>query len=159
MMLTEIAPNMGLKAKCTPDHVCLSRQKAVAEQFSWPVRVYYEDTDAGGIVYYGNYLKFMERARTEWLRSCGIDVARLADTDRLMFTVRAITLDFLKPARLSDNLDVAVAVGRMRKVSVELEQAVVRAGDVLCTGQVRLACVDVDTLKPKALPKSLVGET
>ena len=131
----------------------------MTEQFSWPVRVYYEDTDAGGIVYYGNYLKFMERARTEWLRSCGIDVARLADADRLMFTVRAITLDFLKPARLSDNLDVSVAVGRMRKVSVELEQDVVRAGDVLCTGQVRLACVDVDTLKPKAMPETLVGET
>ena len=131
----------------------------MAKQFSWPVRVYYEDTDAGGIVYYGNYLKFMERARTEWLRSCGIDVARLADTDRLMFTVRSITLDFLKPARLSDNLDVSVALGRMRKVSVELEQAVVRAGDVLCTGQGRLACVDVDTLKPKAMPKTLVGET
>jgi acyl-CoA thioester hydrolase len=131
----------------------------VAEQFSWPVRVYYEDTDAGGIVYYGNYLKFMERARTEWLRSRGIDVARLADTDRLMFTVRAITLDFLKPARLSDNLDVSVAVGRIRKVSVELEQTVVRAGDVLCTGQVRLACVDVDTLRPKAMSKTLVGET
>ena len=131
----------------------------MAEQFSWPVRVYYEDTDAGGIVYYGNYLKFMERARTEWLRSCGIDVARLAATDRLMFTVRAITLDFLKPARLSDNLDVSVTVGRMRKVSVELEQAVVRAGDVLCTGQVWLACVDVDTLKPKAMPKTIVGET
>ena len=89
----------------------------------------------------------------------GIDVARLADTDRLMFTVRAITLDFLKPGRLSDKLDVSVAVGRMRKVSVELEQAVVRAGDVLCTGQVRLACVDVDTLKPKAVPKTLMGET
>ena len=131
----------------------------MAERFSWPVRVYYEDTDAGGIVYYGNYLKFMERARTEWLRSYGIDVARLADTDRLMFTVRTITLDFLKPARLSDNLDVSVALGRMRKVSVELEQAVVRAGDVLCTGQVQLACVDVDTLKPKAMPKTLVGET
>ena len=131
----------------------------MADQFSWPVRVYYEDTDAGGIVYYGNYLKFMERARTEWLRSCGIDVARLADTDRLMFTVRAITLDFLKAARLSDNLDVSVAIVRIRKVSVELEQAIVRAGDVLCTGQVRLACVDVDTLKPKAIPKPIVGET
>ena len=131
----------------------------MAEQFSWSVRVYYEDTDAGGIVYYGNYLKFMERARTEWLRSRGIDVARLADTDRLMFTVRAIKLDFLKPARLSDNLDVSVAVGRMRKVSVELEQAVVRAGDVLCTGQVRLACVDIDTLKPRAMPETLVGDT
>ncbi len=131
----------------------------MAEQFSWPVRVYYEDTDAGGIVYYGNYLKFMERARTEWLRSWGIDVAVLADTDRLMFTVRAITLDFLKPARLSDNLDVSVTVGRMRKVSVELVQAIVRAGDVLCTAQVRLACVDVDTMKPKAMPKTLVGET
>ena len=131
----------------------------MAEHFSWPVPVYYEDTDAGGIVYYGNYLKFMERARTEWLRSRGIDVTRLADTERLMFTVRAITLDFLQPARLSDNLDVSVAVGRMRKVSVELQQVVVRAGDVLCTGQVRLACVDVDTLKPRAMPETLVGET
>ena len=130
----------------------------MAEQFSWAVRVYYEDTDAGGIVYYGNYLKFMERARTEWLRSCGIDVAELADTDRLMFTVRAIELDFLKPARLSDNLDVSVSVQLMRKVSVELKQAVTRAGDVLCTGQVRLACVDVGTLKPKAVPKILVGD-
>ena len=101
----------------------------------------------------------MERARTEWLRSRGIDVARLADTERLMFTVPAITLDFLQPARLSDNLDVSVAVGRMRKVSVELQQVVVRAGDVLCTGQVRLACVDVDTLKPRAMPETLVGET
>ena len=131
----------------------------MAEQFSWPVRVYYEDTDAGGIVYYGNYLKFMERARTEWLRSYGLDVAELADADRLMFTVRAIAIDFLKPARLSDNLDVSVAIGRIRKVSVELKQAIVRAGDVLCTGQVRLACVDVDTLKPKAIPKPIVGET
>ena len=131
----------------------------MAKQFSWPVRVYYEDTDAGGSVYYGNYLKFMERARTEWLRSCGIDVAELAETDRLMFTVRAIALDFLIPARLSDNLDVSVAIGRMRKVSVELSQAIVRSGDVLCTGQVRLACVDVDTLKPKAIPKPIVGET
>ena len=131
----------------------------MAKHFSWPVRVYYEDTDAGGIVYYGNYLKFMERARTEWLRSCGIDVAELADSERLMFTVRAIALDFLKPARLSDNLDVSVVVGRMRKVSVELAQTIVRAGDVLCTGQVRLACVDVDTLKPKAIPISLVGES
>ena len=130
----------------------------MAKQFSWPVRVYYEDTDAGGIVYYGNYLKFMERARTEWLRSCGIDVAELADADRLMFTVRAIAIDFLKPARLSDNLDVSVAIVRIRKVSVELDQAIVRAGDVLCTGQVRLACVDVDTLKLKAMPKAIVGE-
>ena len=121
--------------------------------------MYYEDTDAGGIVYYGNYLKFMERARTEWLRACGIDVAELADTDRLMFTVRAIALDFLKPARLSDNLDVSVAIGRMRKASMELDQAIERAGEVLCTGQVRLACVDVDTQKPKVMPKNLVGET
>ena len=131
----------------------------MAKQFSWAVRVYYEDTDAGGIVYYGNYLKFMERARTEWLRSCGIDVAELADSERLMFTVRAIALDFLKPARLSDNLDVSVGIRRIRRVSVELEQVIVRAGELLCTGQVRLACVDVDTLKPKAMPKTIVGET
>ena len=131
----------------------------MSKEFKYNTKVYYEDTDAAGIVYYANYLKFMERARTEWLRSRGIDVAELADTDRLMFTVRAITLDFLKPARLSDNLDVSVAIGRMQKVSVEMTQAIVRAEDILCTGHVRLACVDVDTLKPKAMPKSLVGET
>ncbi len=128
------------------------------ETFRWPVRVYYEDTDAGGIVYYANYLRFMERARSEWLRANGVDVAELADESRLMFTVREIHLDFLRVARLSDNLEVSVSLTRARRVSVELEQTVTLAGEVLCTAQVRLACVDVDSLKPKPIPDGLRKE-
>ena len=128
------------------------------ETFRWPVRVYYEDTDAGGIVYYANYLRFMERARSEWLRANGVDVAELADESRLMFTVREIHLDFLRVARLSDNLEVSVSLTRVRRVSVELEQTVTLAGEVLCTAQVRLACVDVDSLKPKPIPDGIRKE-
>ena len=128
------------------------------ETFRWPVRVYYEDTDAGGIVYYANYLRFMERARSEWLRLNGVDVAELADESRLMFTVREIHLDFLRVARLSDNLEVSVSLTRVRRVSVELEQTVTLAGEVLCTAQVRLACVDVDSLKPKPIPDGIRKE-
>ena len=128
------------------------------ETFRWPVRVYYEDTDAGGIVYYANYLRFMERARSEWLRMNGVDVAELADESQLMFTVREIHLDFLRVARLSDNLEVSVSLTRARRVSVELEQTVTLAGEVLCTAQVRLACVDVDSLKPKPIPDGLRKE-
>ena len=128
------------------------------ETFRWPVRVYYEDTDAGGIVYYANYLRFMERARSEWLRANGVDVAELADESRLMFTVREIHLDFLRVARLSDNLEVSVSLTRARRVSVELEQTVTLAGEVLCTAQVRLACVDVDSLKPKPIPDGIRKE-
>ena len=128
------------------------------ETFRWPVRVYYEDTDAGGIVYYANYLRFMERARSEWLRMNGVDVAELADESQLMFTVREIHLDFLRVARLSDNLEVSVSLTRVRRVSVELEQTVTLAGEVLCTAQVRLACVDVDSLKPKPIPDGIRKE-
>ena len=120
------------------------------------MRVYYEDTDAGGIVYYANYLRFMERARSEWLRAGGVDVAALAARSRLMFTVREIHLDFLKAARLSDNLEVSVSVTRARRVSVELEQTVTLDGEVLCTAEVRLACVDVDSLKPKPIPDGIL---
>ena len=126
------------------------------ETFRWPVRVYYEDTDAGGIVYYANYLRFMERDRSAWLRAGGVDVAALADRSRLMFTVREIHLDFLKAARLSDNLEVSVSVTRARRVSVELEQTVTLDGEVLCTAEVRLACVDVDSLKPKPIPDGIL---
>ena len=128
------------------------------ETFRWPVRVYYEDTDAGGNVYYANYLRFMERARSEWLRANGVDVAELADESRLMFTVREIHLDFLRVARLSDNLEVSVSLTRARRVSVELEQTVTLAGEVLCIAQVRLACVDVDSLKPKPIPDGIRKE-
>ena len=123
--------------------------------FRWPVRVYYEDTDAGGIVYYANYLKFMERARSEWLRSRGVDLAVLAHNEDAMFVVRSANLEFLRPARLSDNLEVSVQVAHQRPASVELSQAVTRSGEALCTGVVRLACINIRTARPRPLPAFL----
>ena len=120
--------------------------------FRWPVRVYYEDTDAGGMVYYANYLKFMERARSEWLRSRGVDLAVLADHEEAMFVVRSANLEFLRPARLSDNLEVSVQVAHQRPASIELCQAVTRSGEALCTGMVRLACINIRTARPRPLP-------
>ena len=106
--------------------------------FEWPVRVYYEDTDAGGIVYYANYLKFMERARTEWLRSIGIDVQTLADQNGSGFVVRSANLAFMRPARLSDALAVSVELKFKGKASVSLVQKVQRSGEILCEGEIRL---------------------
>ena len=120
--------------------------------FVWPVRVYYEDTDAGGIVYYANYLKFMERARTEWLRHYGIDLRELAAQGQLMFVVRSAKLDFLQPAHLGDALEVSVEVIRRRPASVTLRQHVALAEKVLCAGEIRLACVEPASLRPRALP-------
>jgi len=125
---------------------------AGAQAFVWPVRVYYEDTDAGGIVYYANYLKFMERARTEWLRNYGIDLRQLAAQDRVMFVVRSAKLDFLQPAHLGDVLDVSVEVLRRRPASVTLHQQVTSSGEILCTGEVRLACVELLSMRPRPLP-------
>ena len=106
-----------------------------APVFVWPIRVYYEDTDAGGIVYYANYLKFMERARTEWLRHYGIDLRELAAQGQTMFVVRSAKLDFLQPAHLGDALEVSVEVIRRRPASVTLRQHVALAEKVLCAGE------------------------
>ncbi|MAF06793.1 MAG: tol-pal system-associated acyl-CoA thioesterase [Acidiferrobacteraceae bacterium] len=122
------------------------------QAFIWPVRVYYEDTDAGGIVYYANYLKFMERARTEWLRNYGIDLRKLTDDGQMMFVVRSARLDFLQPAHLGDTLEVSVEVLRRRPASVTLHQRVVGSGEVLCTGEVRLACIEPLSMRPRPLP-------
>ncbi|HIE75537.1 MAG TPA: tol-pal system-associated acyl-CoA thioesterase [Gammaproteobacteria bacterium] len=126
--------------------------------FRWPIRVYYEDTDAGGIVYYANYLKFMERARSEWLRSRGVDLAVLAHNEDAMFVVRSANLEFLRPARLSDDLEVSVQVAHQRPASVELSQVVTRSGETLCTGVVRLACINIRTARPRPLPDCFENE-
>ncbi|PHR65554.1 MAG: tol-pal system-associated acyl-CoA thioesterase [Idiomarina sp.] len=111
--------------------------------FEWPIRVYYEDTDAGGIVYYANYLKFLERARTEWLRSLGIE----QDTwlmHRIGFVVRQVQLDLLFPARFNDELIVTVVVERLGKASVIFAQQVMRKdGTFLCQAQIKAACVNL----------------
>jgi|SRR5690554_621916 len=127
--------------------------------FTWPVRVYYEDTDAGGIVYYANYLKFLERARTEWLRSLGIE----QDTwlaHRLGFVVRQVQMDLLAPARFNDELTVTVVVEKLGRASVVFSQQVLRDGEtILCQAQIKAACVNLgqagEAVKAVAMPDEI----
>jgi acyl-CoA thioester hydrolase len=118
----------------------------------WPIRVYYEDTDAGGIVFYANYLKFFERARTEWLRSCGIDQRRLADTQNVVFVVRSATLDYRAPARLDDLLTIESHIARLGRASVDFYQQASRNGVLLASGTIRVGCVERTTIRPAPLP-------
>ena len=116
------------------------------------MRVYYEDTDAGGIVYYANYLKFAERARTELLRSQGIENGELMRDDRVAFVVRECHADYIKPAKLDDVLEVRTRVTEISGASLHMAQDVVRDGNILVVMNVRLACMDIDTGNPKRLP-------
>ena len=131
------------------------RARTRAPLFSFDLRVYYEDTDAGGVVYYANYLRFMERARTEWLRTLGVNQDELASRSGVLFAVRRAAVEFLKPARLDDALHVSVAVTRIGNASIEFAQQVVRAQTVLCTGAIKIACLAVDGFTPTAVPPAL----
>lgn len=128
--------------------------------FTWPVRVYYEDTDVAGVVYYANYLKFMERARTEWLRSIGVDQTRLLD-EGLLFVILSTTLNFLKPARFNDLLRVTCEVVEHTRTSFSFTQEIYREGadaELLVEGQARAACLDAKSFRPRRLPSIIVVE-
>jgi len=120
--------------------------------FTWPVRVYYEDTDAGGIVFYANYLKFFERARTEWLRACGVDQRRLAEETGLLFVVRSTALDYRAPARLDDIVTIVSKIGKLGRASVDFLQEAWRGETLLATGRIRVACVEGTAMRPAAIP-------
>jgi len=127
--------------------------------FSWPVRVYYEDTDAGGVVYHACYLKYLERARTEWLRSLGFEQDRLAREQRVLFAVRRVTIDYLKPAVFNELLTVNAKIAEVRKASLLFEQSITNQQKVvLCRAEIRIACLDSDTLKPVSIPESILLE-
>ncbi len=129
------------------------------EPFTWPVRVYWEDTDAGGIVYYANYLKFMERARTELLRSFGIHQSQLAQDQGLMFAIVSMKLDFRLPARLDDLLMVTCELAAEGRASFTFDQSIWReriGGELLTTGRTRAVCLDAKDLRPRRLPAELV---
>lgn len=129
--------------------------------FQWQVRVYYEDTDSGGVVYYANYLRFMERARTEWLRALGFEQDRLRQETGLLFAVRSARLEFLRPAHFNDQLTVSVAPVQRRRASLVIDQAVTRSGDTqgpLCTGQVKIACLDAESFRPQPIPDFIFKE-
>ncbi|WJW74960.1 tol-pal system-associated acyl-CoA thioesterase [Thiohalobacter sp. IOR34] len=130
-------------------------------EFRWPVRVYYEDTDSGGVVYYANYLKFMERARTEWLRSRGLEQDRLREEQGIIFAVRAAEIEFLRPARFNQALEVTARLAEARRASLSFEQVVYPAGSSeapCCSGRIRIACLDARSFRPRALPSSLLTE-
>lgn len=123
--------------------------------FVWPVTIYYEDTDAGGVVYHANYLKFFERARTEMLRQRGISQQVLLQ-DHLGFVVRHMDLDFLKGARLDEHLEVRTWVASASKVTLVFEQQLVRPDEsVVCQATVKIACVNLSTMKPTAIPNDI----
>ena len=128
------------------------------DTFEIPVRVYWEDTDAGRVVYYASYLKFLERARTEWLRSLGIDQVKLLREERLQFVVVEANIRYHRPARFDDELVVSVTLGSLRGASVEMGQEVRRERELLVSATVRAACIDADTLKPRPLPKALASQ-
>ena len=126
--------------------------------FSWPTRVYWEDTDAGGVVYHAQYLAFLERARSEWMRAQGYGQERLRLEHGLVFAVRAMTLDFLKPARLDDALLVSASLRECRRASAVFAQAIHRGDELLLTATVRVAALDAGGFRPQAIPQPLFDE-
>ena len=127
-------------------------------EYSIPVRVYYEDTDAAGIVYYANYLRFMERCRSDWLREIGYDIGAIENQFGILLAVRSCSIDYLQPARLSDLLTITVCLKKLKRASLVMQQQVVRSGTLLCRGEVTLACLNALTYKPMALPKPLISD-
>jgi acyl-CoA thioester hydrolase len=124
--------------------------------FAWPVRVYWEDTDAGGVVYHASYLRFLERARSEWLRAIGIDQSVLRKATGLGFVVKDMQIDFVRPALLDDELSVTVDVKERRAASILFAQTVLRGdGTCLIRATVRAACVDLERMRPAQIPADL----
>jgi acyl-CoA thioester hydrolase len=120
--------------------------------------VYWEDTDAGGVVYYANYLKFLERCRTEWLRAMGIDQLRLRVERQVQFAVVNANIDFLRPAVLHDEILVTATLTRLAGATIQFKQTIMRGDEQLIDATVRVACLDSGTLKPRAIPKDLFTE-
>ena len=132
-----------------------------AKPFSWPIRVYYEDTDAQGLVYYGNYFRFMERARTEWLRALGVEQDTLLYQDRRCFVVVESQAKFIRPARFNDELVVTAAMSKRSRATFYIEQMIYRDsldGQLLLSGMIKAAYIDADSQKPLRLPDVLMKD-
>ncbi len=134
----------------------------MSKVFRWPVRVYYEDTDLGGVVYYANYLKFMERARTELLRELGVEQDELLASRNLLFVIIEANVRYLLPARFNDLLSVTVELYERRGSSLRFRQRVYRDDshdELLCAGDIRAACLDAGSFKPRRIPKELLMDS
>lgn len=143
-----------------PPEQCQESPSAAPVVFLWPVRVYYEDTDAGGVVYNANYLRFFERARTEWLRARGFEQDVLRAREDLLFVMRRADVRFLQPARFNDLLEVSVMVARCGGARIAFDQEIRRPADatLCCQAQVEIVAVSATGLRPKRLPPHLVTE-
>ena len=130
----------------------------MAEPFAWPVRVYWEDTDAGGVVYHAQYLAFMERARSEWIRARGWGQDLLRARDDLVFVVRSMEIDFRAPARLDDQLQVSVRLLECRGASFSVGQRIERDGSLLVESRVRIAALRASDFRPRPIPDALLTE-
>ena len=132
----------------------------MSAKFVWPVRVYYEDTDAGGVVYHANYLRYMERARNEWLRDLGYPVERIVEQEKKLFVVRSVEMQFMRPAKLSDLLSVSAEVTISKKASMQIRQEVRRdtddSSELLVSALIGLAMVDSQRFRPVRLPDFLL---
>lgn len=130
----------------------------MTEPFAWPLRVYYEDTDAQGVVYYANYFRFMERARTEWLRALGVNQVALMEQERRIFVVTETKAEFVVPARFNDEIVVTARLAGLTRATFDIEQNIYRDsldGPLLLRGSVRAAYLDADTLRPRRVPATL----
>jgi acyl-CoA thioester hydrolase len=134
----------------------------MAPEFTWTIRVYYEDTDTGGVVFYANYLKFFERARTEWLRAAGVSQQALTESHRVMFVVKSTAVDYHAPARLDDELKLTVTIEKLGKASVQFVQQAWRMSgtqmQLLSTGRIRVGCVDAETFRPSPIPDDVLAK-
>jgi acyl-CoA thioester hydrolase len=128
------------------------------EPFRWPVRVYYEDTDAGGVVYYANYLRFLERARTEWLASLGITLTALERDHGVLFVVHRLDIEYRLPARLYDALEVTLALATLGRSRIAAEQDVFRGDEQLIGARVTLACLDPVSWRPARIPAAVAAK-
>ena len=133
----------------------MSESSVAGQHFVWPVRVYYEDTDSAGVVYYANYLRYFERARTEWLRARGFEQTDLAAQHQIVFVVRSINVEYLQPARFNDQLHITVELEAPGASQINFVQRVLRGVDIISEAQVRVACVSLLTHKPVRMPKTI----
>jgi acyl-CoA thioester hydrolase len=136
-----------------------SNDLMIHSDHQWPIRIYYEDTDMQGIVYYANYLKYLERARTEFLRSKGFEQGALIDEQGVAFAVRAVQMDYLKPARFNDNLLVMTKVAELKRASLIFHQTIIREDEnreIINKAVIKVACLDANSMKVKAIPTKMI---
>ncbi len=131
---------------------------ASAQPFFWTVRVYYEDTDAAGVVYYANYLKYLERARTEWLAATGVALSALENEHGTLFVVHRLEIDYHRPARLGDSLRLSLVPRERSRVRLVVSQDILRGDELISSARVTLACVDKKTWRPVAIPECIPGQ-